>query len=368
MEMVSIAKRENNNKRKYLVVNKLQGKHVPVSGFTALNVFDTLAKCVENNYNSNERLLLIGFAETATAIGARLAVKLGCNYMQTTREQVDNAEYLYFTESHSHATEQKLVKNDIDLVIDSTDRIIFVEDEITTGNTIMKIIDIIEKLYPNKVKFSVASLLNSMNDEAFERYSERNINVHYLVHTSHDNYTEIAESFKGDGEYIEKDVTNTDITVTNITEGYLNTRRLVNGKDYDNACQKLYEEFKSRTNLDGIGTAAIIGTEEFMYPALYAAERFELEDAGFSVVSHSITRSPIVTSTEENYPLQKRFELVSFYDTDRKTFIYNLRKYDCVIVVTDSACEDLTGVNTLVNALRSVGNDNINVYRWCKND
>ena len=170
MEMVSIAKRENNNKRKYLVVNRLQGKHIPVSGFTALNTFDTLAKCVENNYNSNEKLLLVGFAETATAIGARLAVKLGCNYMQTTREQVDNAEYLYFTESHSHATEQKLVKNDIDLVIDSIDRIIFVEDEITTGNTIMKIIDIIEKLYLNKVKFSVASLLNSMNDEAFERY------------------------------------------------------------------------------------------------------------------------------------------------------------------------------------------------------
>ena len=28
--VVRIARRENNNKRKYLVVNRLQGKHVPV--------------------------------------------------------------------------------------------------------------------------------------------------------------------------------------------------------------------------------------------------------------------------------------------------------------------------------------------------
>lgn len=366
MEMVSIAKRENNNKRKYLVVNRLQGKHIPVSGKTAFNIFDTLAKSVENSYNSNERLLLVGFAETATAIGARLAVTLKCNYMQTTREQIDNVEYLYFTESHSHATEQKLVKNDIDLVIDNTDRIVFVEDEVTTGNTIMKIVDIIEKLYPGKVKFAVASLLNGMDEEALSRYSERNINVHYLVKTNHSEYTDIAESFKGDGEYIDKNVTNTNITVTNITESYLNTRRLVNGSDYDNACQKLFQEIKSRTDLSGVESMAVIGTEEFMYPALYAAECFENE--GVSVFSHSTTRSPIVTSTEVDYPLQKRFELVSFYDVGRKTFIYNLKKYDCVIVITDSTYEDLTGVDTLVNALRSVGSSNINIYRWCEND
>ena len=365
MNMVSIAKRENNNKRKYLVVNRLQGKHIPVSGKTAFNVFDTLAKSVENSYNSNEKLLLVGFAETATAIGARLAVTLKCNYMQTTREQVDNAEYLYFTESHSHATEQKLVKNDIDSVIDGTDRIVFVEDEVTTGNTIMKIVDIIEKLYPDKVKFAVASLLNGMDGEALERYNARGIDVHYLVKTDHGTYTEIAESFKGDGEYVQKDVTNSGAEVIDVTEGYLNTRRLVGGGDYDVACRKLFEEIESRTDLSGVKTMAVIGTEEFMYPALYAAECFE--NMGISVFSHSTTRSPIVTSTEEGYPLKKRFELVSFYDSARRTFIYNLRKYDCVVVITDSRYKDLTGVDTLVNALKSVGNDNINVYRWCEN-
>ena len=139
-DMVRIAKRENNKKRSYLVVNRLQGKHIPVQGKDALEVFDSLVEQLRDFY-SDEVILTVGFAETATAIGARLAVTLGTFYTQTTRENIDGADYLFFTESHSHATEQKLVKNDIDSIINDIDRIVFAEDEITTGNTIMKIIE-----------------------------------------------------------------------------------------------------------------------------------------------------------------------------------------------------------------------------------
>ncbi len=365
MDMVSIAKRENNNKRKYLVVNRLQGKHIPVSGKKAFEVFDALADKVKQSHNS-EKLLVVGFAETATAIGARIAVSLNCQYMQTTREQIDGVEYLYFTESHSHATEQKLVKNDIDLVVNNVDIIVFAEDEVTTGNTIMKIIDIIEKLYPDKVRFAVASLLNGMDEESLKRYADRQIDVHYLLKTNHDKYTEIAESFKGDGEYIDKDISKSEISVECIKNSYLNTRKLTDSLEYNSSCESLFEEISNRLDLNGIKTIAVIGTEEMMYPALYTASRFE--DCGISAVTHSTTRSPIATSTEEEYPVHRRFELVSLYDSERKTFIYDLKKYDCVIVITDSECDDLTGVNTLINSLKYVGNDNIYVYRWCEND
>jgi len=94
-------------------------------------------------------VLVIGFAETATAIGAAVAVDMNTNYIQTTREIIDGVDYLFFSEEHSHATEQKLVKNDIESIIYDIDRIIFVEDEVTTGNTILNIIMILEKLYPD---------------------------------------------------------------------------------------------------------------------------------------------------------------------------------------------------------------------------
>ena len=53
----------------------------------------------------------------------KMAVKLNTGYLQTTREQIPGVEYLYFTESHSHATEQKLVKDDLDKELDRFEQI-----------------------------------------------------------------------------------------------------------------------------------------------------------------------------------------------------------------------------------------------------
>ena len=158
-ELVRIAKRENNTRRKYLVVNRLQGKHIPVSPKEALQMFRSLAELIKEAYPS-ERLLMVGFAETATAIGAAVAIECQAAYMQTTREVIDGVDYLYFSESHSHATEQKLVKTDLDKIIGKTDRIVFIEDEVTTGNTILNIVRLIQKTYAQPVSFGGASILN----------------------------------------------------------------------------------------------------------------------------------------------------------------------------------------------------------------
>ena len=71
-DLVRVAKRENNTKRSYLYVNPRQGKHMPVSPSSSLTLFRLLAARVEARYR-NERLLIIGFAETATAIGFAVA-------------------------------------------------------------------------------------------------------------------------------------------------------------------------------------------------------------------------------------------------------------------------------------------------------
>lgn len=53
-ELVRIAKRENNTRRKYLVVNRLQGKHIPVSPKEALQMFRSLAELIKEAYPSGE--------------------------------------------------------------------------------------------------------------------------------------------------------------------------------------------------------------------------------------------------------------------------------------------------------------------------
>ena len=84
-ELIAVARRENNLKRNYLAVNRKQGKHVPVSPEEAFSLYRALADEIRHEYEG-QRLLVIGFAETATAIGAALAVELNSLYMQTTRE------------------------------------------------------------------------------------------------------------------------------------------------------------------------------------------------------------------------------------------------------------------------------------------
>ncbi|MBT9775951.1 hypothetical protein GPL15_05470 [Clostridium sp. MCC353] len=362
-ELAAVAKRENNNKRKYLVVNRYQAKHIPVSPSKSLEMFGALADQLKGKYDG-ENLLLVGFAETATAIGAALAVELNTCYMQTTRENIDGVEYLYFLEEHSHSTDQKIVKTDLDRIIDEIDRIIFVEDEVTTGNTILNIIKIIEKTYSKKLRFSIASLLNGMDQDAAKLYEDRDIPMHYLVKTSHDGYTRIADGFKGDGTYWGPDGQDRGLKVEETAvSGCVNARRLTDGTVYLSACEHLYRELETRLNIGTDQDILVLGTEEFMYPAIFTAKK--LEEKGNRVKTHSTTRSPIAVSSEEEYPLHTRYELASLYDSQRRTFLYDIGTYDHVIILTDSVNEGSQGINTLVNAIYSCGSHKISLVRWC---
>lgn len=401
-DLVRIAKRENNNKRKYLVVNRLQGKHIPVKPCEALSMFHALADILKGRYEK-ETLLVIGFAETATAIGAAVAAELGADYMQTTREIVPDATYLYFSEEHSHATEQKLVKEDIDRVIDTIDRIVFVEDEVTTGKTILNIINILRKQYSEKIAFSVASILNGMDETALDSYQKYDIELFWLVKTNHAAYTEIAESYWGDGRYVickddieserivtEQSASESDTTVINqigrpipqngesgketakpgekAIDGmvhmdyvkinqHMDTRRIVNPVEYAKYCALLYQEIIAQTDLHSTQNMLVLGTEEYMYPALFVAKKFE--EQGKDVRFHATTRSPIAVSTENDYPLHTRYELKSLYDSKRTTYIYELQKYDTVVIITDAKGEIREGICSLVYALKVSGNEQI---------
>lgn len=368
--LVRIAKRENNTKRNYLVVNPLQGKHVPVSPSKALALFSDLADVVRGKY-TGEKLLLIGFAETATAIGAQAAIALGTEYIQTTREVMNGVDYLFFSEEHSHATEQKLVKNDMDEAVGRVDRIVFVEDEVTTGRTILNIISVMQKEYHKDIKFAVTSILNGMSEEHRMLYEENSIDLHYLVKTDHSRYGEIADTFAGDGAYkkcftdagehtnyfsqIEQKVPVVPIA------GRMDARRLVDAHAYEAACRKLFEDISVARTLPVKERILVVGTEEFMFPALFIGA--ELEKLGNEVKCHSTTRSPIIVSTEEQYPLHARYELRSLYDADRRTFLYDIDAYDQVLVVTDAELSEDEGLNSLLCALKTK-NENITVFRW----
>lgn len=359
--LAGIARRENNNKRSYLVVNKLQGKHIPVKPDDALTMYQTLAEKIKESYHG-EKLLLIGFAETATAIGAAIAVYLDCYYMQTTREDLGDVNYLYFSESHSHATEQKLVKEDVDQVIHSVDRIVFIEDEVTTGNTILKIVKILKGLYQDTVSYAVASILNGMEEDALKRYDTHGIGMHYLVKTNHSEYGEAAEKYKGDGRSHKIMSEGDGVYIDQFAcDSYTNPRRLSKANEMQQLCGELWNQIKDRYLFLPKQKILVLGTEEFMYPPLFVAS--QMEKCGCDVRFHATTRSPITVSSENEYPLHERHELKSFYDENRVTYIYELKKYDKVFIITDGTKNGLCK-DSLLLALKEKGNDDINLIRW----
>lgn len=361
-DLVRIAKRENNTRRAYLVVNPSQGKHVPVEPHTAMELFQALGNKVEAAY-PGERLLLIGFAETATAVGAAIACQLGASYMQTTREQLPDVDYLFFSEEHSHATEQKLVKEDFQLMVGSIRRIVFVEDEITTGNTIMNIVTLLKKTYPmDKLSFSTASLLNGMAQVHEQIYRENGIEMLYLLKTDHKDYEAVAVRAKGDGHCICPGSAASKTFVKIHCTGHVNARRLVQGNEYKAACENLWNQIQRQTDFTSCKRILVLGTEEFMYPALYAA--CKIEALGKQVRFHATTRSPITVSGEPDYPLHTRYCLTSFYDSGRTTYVYDLQQYDKALVITDAAHENDTGMRQLADAFLQNGITDIAYIRW----
>ena len=352
-DVLRVAKRFNNKKRNYLLINPLQGKHLPTSPTAALDMMNALGFKVAQKFSAAR--LVIGFAETATAIGAVVAKNLSddCFYIQTTRENFDG-EFIEFLEEHSHAPEQKLFAENFSELIKQTPEIVFVDDELSTGKTLLNIVRQLKRQFHalNDKPICAASIINRLSSENLAALAAENISCVYLVKLAQEPFDVENFSIKAAQEVkpIKKD-----IPIYKISS--LNMRRGVKIGDYFAQCAaggKFIVELLKRENISG--EILIVGTEEFMLPAIIAGRCLEAEN--FSVLTHSTTRSPIGICRDKDYPIREGFKLRSFYDATRTTFIYNLKFYDAAIIMTDSK-NFSTGLEDLIAALNFYGVEKI---------
>lgn len=365
-DLVRLAKRDNNNIRPYLYVNPIQGKHIPTDPEDTMMMCRTLANMVKAAYPS-DRLFVIGFAETATGIAASVCHYLDnvVYYQNTTREQADNEEYLYFTESHSHATDQMLRTNSIDHCFENVDRIIFIDDEVTTGNTICKLVDRLEdKCGISKIKYSIASILNSMTNFRVNQLEDKGIECLFIsdLPFEYKKNSIMDISYEKDRDTLCKadEMENVDCVEFDTKA---NVRSTISFYEYESEINRFVSKIEKIIGYEHYGRLLVLGTEECMYPAIRLGEILKKDGVAEAVKVHATTRSPIIASCEDGYPLNHRYQIRSVYDKERDTYVYNLKKYDKVIVVTDTGIV-AEGMNDLLVALRSVGNKNILVSRW----
>lgn len=369
-DLIRIAKRENNSKRSYLYVNPIQGKHIPVSPSLSLELFEQLVQKVEKRYG-DESVMIIGFAETATAIGTAIAYKAkNCKYyLNTTREDISDVEYLFFTESHSHATEQRLVINGMEQCLKTIDRIVFAEDEVTTGKTIEKLIRILQEKYArNNIRFGIVSILNSMPDQRIEKLENEGIICDFL-HRIPVQYR-VEEINNHNYEPLRMDpLMNTSINVNSIhINNYWNSR-IISTVDNIKSCVDSFvgntiAEIQLNAQEQNI---LILGTEECMFPGMLIGSFLESKYPDKIVRFHATTRSPIEVCADEDYPLHNRMPLESIYGDGRRTFIYNLTRYDRVFIVTDAPNLNQAGLKSICASLEYYGNSRITLIRWGDN-
>lgn len=364
-DLVRIAKRDNNSIRPYLYVDPLQGKHLSVDPLKSMGLFQEMAGLLEEKY-PKERILVIGFAETATGIGAAVAY-FGRNvvYMtQTTRESIKNANYLYFTESHSHAKEQSIIIDEYSEVLKNVDRIVFVEDEVTTGNTIMKLIVALNETFPEiQLKYAILCILNSMKEARMAELAQRGVDCLYIARMEFE--YKVHEIDKYQYEACNKQrVSKLSNNVNEILVHEKCDMRVIKPKDlYMEACDRFVKNALSIKK--EYKKILVLGTEEFMFLPMYFAKELQDQYRNCKVEFHATTRSPILISKDEGYPLFNRYAMSSFYEEDRITYIYNLKKYDYVIIITDSEICTSAG-QQLITALKAEGNKNIQIVRWCR--
>ncbi|MFF3878529.1 phosphoribosyltransferase [Streptomyces sp. NPDC001978] len=151
-----------NPKRAHLLVSNVLGKHVPQSPAVVYGQGVTLGRRVRELLGDEEaaRAVVLGYAETATGLGHSVADGLGlAPYLHSTRRPVAGiAPAGGFEESHSHATSHLLLPEDPGLLA-GDGPLVLVDDEFSTGNTVLNTIRDLHERYPRK-RYVVVALVD----------------------------------------------------------------------------------------------------------------------------------------------------------------------------------------------------------------
>lgn len=367
-----VHRRENGEKRNFVLVNRDLAKHYPCNPKDTINMCNALADKGFSNSKKAENIVVIAFAETATAIGAIVAERLkelnGSNdvfFITTTREKVIGYR-LDFEEVHSHAVDQSLYFGDnIRDNLDFCDRIVIIDDELSTGNTLLNLIDKIENISRIGEFTSVEAwtLLNGMSEKNKNTFKSRGIRVVYLDEVNKPGVEDYASKLSDKIDTI--DISNSYATdkqwnsTYNVFIGSNNVRYGVNIQSYTEAIKNNLHDIVNGLNYNGYSRIDVIGTEECIYPSVILADMIS-EQSGLKVTCHSTTRSPIVANSNMEL-LKDRMELSSVYDDKRVTYIYNI---GCIpsneqvlgIIITDTLYKE--GLNKLVCELSSTNKFN----------
>ncbi|AZP17435.1 phosphoribosyltransferase [Streptomyces aquilus] len=376
-DLLGLALRRN-PKRAHLLVSHVLGKHVPQSPTVVYSHGFTLGRRVrELLAEEAATAVVLGYAETATGLGHSVADGLGlAPYLHSTRRPVAGvAPAGGFEESHSHATSHLLLPEDAGLLA-GDGPLVLVDDEFSTGNTVLNTIRDLHERYPRR-RYVVVALVDMRSEADAGRLEEfaREIDARVDLVAAASGNVRLPEGVLEKGQALVAEFETAHPGARGSTECAATAARApstptgpqptFNRVDLhwphglpDGGRHGFTPAHRARLEAalpemtarlaEAIPADAhrihILGFEELMYAPLRLARELEQVAGGAEVTYSTTTRSPVLAVDDPGYAIRSRIAFPA-HDTpadgpgDR--YAYNIAGagFDVVVAVVDSTAD-----------------------------
>ncbi|MFF0648282.1 phosphoribosyltransferase [Streptomyces tendae] len=370
-----------NPKRAHLLVSNVLGKHVPQSPSVVHGHGVALGRRVRDLLGAEaaERAVVLGYAETATGLGHSVADGLGsAPYLHSTRRPVATvARAGGFEESHSHATSHLLLPEDPALLA-GDGPLVLVDDEFSTGNTVLNTVRALHERYPRK-RYVVVALVDMRSPADAGRLDDfaREIGARVDLVTTASGTVQLPPGVleKGQELVARHETPATDPTTEPTTDPTTGPTGRVPAAEPSATVRRVELRWPHdvpdggrhgftpahRARLEaalpamaariaealptGARRVLVLGFEELMYAPLRLAHALEQTVGGDVAVRYSTTtRSPVLAVDDPGYAIRTRLVFPAHDDPadgPGERYAYNVAGagFDAVVAVVDSVAD-----------------------------
>ncbi|BBC36780.1 Phosphoribosyltransferase [Streptomyces graminofaciens] len=361
-DLLGLALRRN-PKRAHLLVSNVLGKHVPQSPAVVYGHGFALGRQVRELLGAagTRTAVVLGYAETATGLGHAVADGLGeTPYLHSTRRPVEGVSQAGgFEESHSHATSHLLLPEDPALLA-GRGPLVLVDDEFSTGNTVLNTIRALHERYPRQ-RYVVVALVDMRSAADQGRLAEfaHEIGARVALVAAVKGTVRLPEGvlekgqalvaeYEGAAPSVEpgsaSDVTRVELgwpagVPDGGRHGFTPAHRSRLEAELPAMAARLAEALPR-----GARRVLVLGFEELMYAPLVLARELERLVEGMEIRFSTTTRSPVLAVDDPGYAIRSRIVFPAHdepADGPGERYAYNVAGggFDAVVAVVDSAAD-----------------------------
>ncbi|KAA6200048.1 phosphoribosyltransferase [Streptomyces parvus] len=370
-ELLGLALRRN-PKRAHLLVSNVLGKHVPQKPSVVYGAGYGLGERVRALLGEEEarRAVVLGYAETATGLGHAVADGLrDAPYLHSTRRPVAGVRQAGgFEEAHSHATSHLLLPEDPALLAQGAEAsaLVLVDDEFSTGNTVLNTIRALHETHPRD-RYVIVALVDMRSPADRDRLTafaaEIGARVDLVTRstgtvTLPDGVLERGQALVAAQEAEAADpvpgaaghptpVTRVDLAwPAGVPDGGRHGFTPAHRAALEAALPDLAERIAGALGDDARrGRVLVLGFEELMYAPLRLGTALERAMGADAEVRYSTTtRSPVLAVDDPGYAIRTRLVFPA-HDTpadgpgDRYAYNVAGAGFDAVVAVVDSTAD-----------------------------